>query len=61
MLCCFVGSSYNEYAAKDFLISFVNLFKKEKVKNILLHGGCQRLLDFSEFVRLRPNNFFIYQ
>ena len=60
MLCCFVGSGYNEYAAKDFLISLVNLFKKrKKLKTVLLHGGCQRLLDFSEFVRLRPNNFLL--
>lgn len=60
MLCCYVGSGYNEYAAKDFLISLVNLFKKrKKLKTILLHGGCQRLLDFSEFVKLRPKNFLL--
>lgn len=60
LLCCYVGSGYNEYSAKDFLSSLVNLFKNRRsLKTVLLHGGCQRLLDFSEFVRLRPKNFLL--
>lgn len=60
MLCCYITPGFNKYANKDFLLLLIKLFKNNnKLKTILMHGGCYRILEFSEFIRLNPENFLL--
>lgn len=60
MLCCYNTVGFNKYYNSDFLIQLNKLFKNFKtLKTILMHGGCTKLLEFSEFVKLRPKNFLL--
>ena len=60
MLCCYNTVGFNKFYNQDFLISMNKLFRNiKKLKTILMHGGCTQVLEFSEFVKLRPNNFLL--
>jgi predicted TIM-barrel fold metal-dependent hydrolase len=60
MLCCYNTIGFNKFSNQDFLVLLNKMFRKiNRLKTILMHGGCTRILEFSEFVKLRPDNFLL--
>ena len=50
MLCCYPNPSLNGNNRYDYVPTLLNLFKNiNSLKVILMHGGCYKLLELSEF------------
>jgi len=60
MLCCYPNPSLNGNNRYDYVPTLLNLFKNiDSLKVILMHGGCYKLLELSEFVRQNSKNFLL--
>ena len=60
MLCCYPNPSLEAGNNYDFVTTLLNLFKNiNSLKVILMHGGCYKLIEISEFVRQNSKNFLL--
>lgn len=60
MLCCYPNPSLKGDNNYDFVTTLLNLFKNiNTLKVILMHGGCYKLVELSEFVRQNSKNFLL--